>query len=76
MLIVGGGNIYASGYVRGGTSLCITSDCRTSWSIGGSVMYIRNLNNTQELSASKYYDSNDSSSSYFLGPANELSAKF
>jgi len=30
-LHVQGGDIYSSGYVRGGTGLCIGSDCRTAW---------------------------------------------
>jgi hypothetical protein len=34
-LHVQGGDIYSSGYVRGGTGLCIGSDCRTSWPSGG-----------------------------------------
>jgi hypothetical protein len=34
-LHVQGGDIYSSGYVRGGTGLCIGSDCRTSWPDGG-----------------------------------------
>ena len=36
-LQVQGGDIYSSGYVRGGTGLCIGSDCRTSWPSGGSM---------------------------------------
>ena len=31
------GDAYASGYVRGGTGLCIGSDCRTSWPGGTSL---------------------------------------
>ena len=31
-LHVSGGSIYASGYIRAGTQLCIGSDCRTAWS--------------------------------------------
>jgi len=34
-LDVEGGDIYASGYVRGGTGLCIGADCRTAWPTGG-----------------------------------------
>jgi len=30
-LSVSGGDIYASGYARGGSQLCIGSDCRSSW---------------------------------------------
>jgi len=34
-LDVQGGDIYSSGYVRGGTGLCIGADCKTSWPAGG-----------------------------------------
>jgi hypothetical protein len=34
-LTVSGGDIYASGYVRGATGLCIGSTCQTSWPSGG-----------------------------------------
>jgi hypothetical protein len=32
---VQGGDVYASGYVRGGAGLCIGADCKTSWPVGG-----------------------------------------
>jgi len=60
-LHVAGGDIYASGYARGGTGLCIGSDCRTSWPTGtisgsGTTNYITKWTGTTSIGNSIIYD--------------------
>jgi hypothetical protein len=62
-LHVQGGDIYSSGYVRGGTGLCIGSDCRTSWPSGGggiggsgTANYVAKFTDATTIGNSQIYD--------------------
>jgi hypothetical protein len=59
-LHVQGGDIYSSGYVRGGTGLCIGADCRTSWPGGmggfGTTNYVAKFTGATTIGNSLIYD--------------------